>query len=97
MDIGRIVGKTVCTVKQESMGGLRLCLVQIPPEGENSRIVVASDAVQAASEGALVYLIDGSEAADSLRRGKVPVDLSVVGLVEHYGNHSQGRQQSNQI
>ena len=85
MDIGRIVGKVVCTVKQDAMRGVRFCLVQTPPRGENVRTMVAADAVQAASEGALVYLIDGSEAADSLRRGEVPVDLAVVGLVDHYG------------
>ena len=75
---------------------MRLCLVQIPPEGENSRIVVAADAVQAASEGALVYLIDGSEAADAMRRGKVPVDLSVgVGRTLRQSQSGRAAEQSN--
>lgn len=83
MTIGRVVGKVVSTAKYPSLVGMRLFLVRTPWDDPEGRIEVAADSVRAASEGDIVYLIDSSEAAASMRRGPVPVDLAIVGLVDH--------------
>ncbi|MCI8550621.1 MAG: EutN/CcmL family microcompartment protein [Lachnospiraceae bacterium] len=83
MMIGKVVGKVVSTVKYPSLVGTKLFLVQIPWDSPGSRVELAVDSVRAASEGDMVYLIDSSEAAASMRKGLVPTDLAIVGLVEH--------------
>lgn len=83
MMIGKVVGKVVSTAKYPSLVGLKLFLVQVPWNDPNGKVEIAADSVRAASEGDIVYLIDSSEAAASLRRGLVPVDLAIVGLVDH--------------
>ena len=81
MMIGRVVGRVVSTVKYPSLVGTKLFLVQIPWDDPHGKIEVAADSVGASSEGDIVYLIDSSEAAASMRRG--PVDFAIVGLVDH--------------
>lgn len=83
MTIGRVVGKIVSTAKHPSLVGTKLFLVKAPWDDPGSSVEVAVDSVRAASEGDLVYLIDSSEAAASMRKGPVPVDLAIVGLVDH--------------
>lgn len=83
MTIGRVVGRIVSTVKYPSLVGTKLLLVKVSWDGQSSSVEVAVDSVRAVSEGDLVYLIDGSEAAASMRKGPVPVDLAIVGLVDH--------------
>ena len=83
MTIGRVVGRIVSTAKYPSLVGTKLFLVQVPWNDPKGKVEVAADSVRAASEGDIVYLIDSSEAAASMRNGLVPVDLAIVGLVEH--------------
>ena len=83
MIIGKVVGRVVSTEKYPALVGTKLYLVQMPADDPQGKIEVAADSLGAASQGDIVYLIDSSEAAASMRRGLVPVDLAIVGLVEH--------------
>ena len=82
MMIGKVVGKVVSTAKHPSLVGLRLLLVQIPYDKPNGKVVIAADQANSASEGDIVYLVDSTEGAASFRRGMLPVDLAVLGLVD---------------
>ena len=82
MMIGKVVGKVVSTAKYPSLVGLRLLLVQIPYDNPKGKVVIAADQANSAFEGDIVYLVDSTEGAASFRRGKIPVDLAVLGLVD---------------
>lgn len=91
MLLGRVIGKVVSTVKYPALSGIKLFLVRIPADDPHGKIEIAADSVCAASQGDLVYLIDSSEAAASLRRGAIPVDLAIVGLVTHCYREEKNR------
>jgi ethanolamine utilization protein EutN len=84
MLFGRVRGSAVCTVKYPDMKGMKLLIVQpldrkLEPVGE---MQVAVDVVQA-GPGDLCVMVRSREAALSLREHKfVPVDLSLVGIVD---------------
>lgn len=84
MMIGKVVGRVVSTAKHPSLIGLKLFLVRVPYDNPNGKILIAADSVRSASEGDIVYLLDSTEAAASFRRGLVPVDLAIIGLVDHF-------------
>ncbi len=83
MNLGRVTGRVVATVKCSGLEGVRLLVLQpldenLAPQG---RTIVACDAVSAAP-GELVFWIGGREAALALRETFVPVDATIVGHVE---------------
>jgi len=84
MQLGRVIGTVVATVKCEGLEGIKLLIVQPldrhqEPEG---RPVVAADAVHMAGPGELVYFVGSREAAQSLPETFVPVDHAIVGIVD---------------
>ncbi len=84
MLFGRVRGTAVCTIKYPDLKGMKLLVVQpldrkLEPVGE---MQVAVDVVQA-GPGDLCVMVRSREAALSLREHKfVPVDLSLVGIVD---------------
>lgn len=84
MLLGRVHGTAVCTVKYPGTEGLKLLIVQpldrhLEPVGG---LQVAADVVQA-GVGDLCVMVRSREAALSLPQVKfVPVDLSLVGIVD---------------
>lgn len=87
MTIGKVVGSVVATPKHEALSGVKLLLVRKYVAGKPSGSpVVAADAVSTAGPGNFVYMVDSSEAAASLRRGLIPVDLAVVGIIDRYNS-----------
>ncbi len=84
MQLGRVIGTVVATVKYEGLEGIKLLIVQPldrhqEPEG---RPVVAADAVHMAGPGELVYFVGSREAAQALPETFVPVDHAIVGIVD---------------
>ncbi|MCF6277624.1 MAG: EutN/CcmL family microcompartment protein, partial [Anaerolineales bacterium] len=84
MLFGRVRGTAVCTLKYPDMQGMKLLVVQ----PLNSRLEeagpmqVAVDVVDA-GPGDLCVMVRSREAALSMREHKfVPVDLSLVGVVD---------------
>lgn len=84
MQLGRVLGTVVASVKVEGLEGVKLLIVQpldrrLNPAGEP---VVAADAVAMAGPGELVYVVASREAALACPEPFVPVDHAIVGLVD---------------
>lgn len=84
MQLGRVIGTVVATVKYEGLEGIKLLIVQPldrhqEPEG---RPVVAADAVHMAGPGELIYFVGSREAAQALPETFVPVDHAIVGIAD---------------
>ena len=78
MFLGQVIGRVVCSVKDEGLEARTLLLVKRLPDGP---AVVAIDAVGAGT-GETVYVCRGSEAAFAFRPAEVPTEASVVGIVD---------------
>lgn len=84
MQLARVLGSVVATVKHESLTGVRLLLIQPQdhdglPDGD---AIVAADPLQA-GVGDLVSWVTGREAALALPVTYSPVDTAVVSIVDH--------------
>ena len=84
MQLGRVIGTVVATVKCGGLEGVKFLIVQPldrhqQPEGDP---VVAADALHMAGPGELVYFVGSREAAQALRETFVPVDHAIVGIVD---------------
>ena len=84
MELAKVIGRVVCTVKDESLEGVRLLLIQPQtaagePQGPPE---IAADALQA-GPGDIVSWVTGREAAMALPRKFAPVDCAVTSIVDH--------------
>ena len=84
MKLGRVKGILVATVKCDGLEGVRFLVVQeldtrLQPRSEP---VIAADATATAGRGDLVYFVGGREAAVALPDPFVPVDHTIVGIVD---------------
>ncbi|MDP9342132.1 MAG: EutN/CcmL family microcompartment protein [Actinomycetota bacterium] len=84
MQLARVTGTVVASVKAAGLEGVKFLIVQPldrhrNPEGSP---VVAADAVHMAGPGELVYIVAAREAALALRETFVPIDHAVVGIVD---------------
>lgn len=84
MQLARVVGTVVATVKSPGLEGIKLLIVQpLDRQGAPSGgTVVAADAVQMAGPGELVYIVAAREAAEAMPDPFVPVDHAIVGIVD---------------
>jgi ethanolamine utilization protein EutN len=84
MQLARVVGTVVATVKSPGLEGVKLLIVQ--PLDRAGRpaggTVVAADAVHMAGPGELVYVVAAREAAEAMPDPFVPVDHAIVGIVD---------------
>jgi ethanolamine utilization protein EutN len=84
MQLAKVLGSVVATVKHESLTGVRLLLIQ--PQDENGvpdgDAIVAADPLQAGA-GDIVEWTTGREAALALPVTYSPVDASVISIVDH--------------
>jgi len=83
MHLARVIGTVVATVKNDSLEGRKLLVVQtldaeLRPQG---RPIVALDAI-GAGVGELVFWCRGKEASFPFRREDTPTDCTVVGIVD---------------
>ena len=84
MQLARVIGTVVATVKAPGLDGVRMLIVQpltreLEPVGT---AVVAADAVHMAGPGELVYIVAAREAAEAMEDRFVPVDHAIVGIVD---------------
>jgi len=84
MQLARVEGTVVATIKSDGLEGVRFLIVQpldkhLNPVGAQ---VVAADAVQMAGPGELVYFVSSREAAEAMPVRFVPVDHAIVGIVD---------------
>ncbi len=83
MQIARVIGNVVSTIKNESLKGRKLLIVQtldaeLMPKGTP---MVALDAV-GAGVGELVFWCRGKEASFPFKRDETPTDCTIVGIID---------------
>ena len=85
MQIAKVVGDVVATVKDENLSGLKLLILQpLTPEGEPvGRTLIAVDAA-GAGVGERVFFVRGKEASFPFYPMEAPVDAGIVGIVDHW-------------
>jgi microcompartment protein CcmK/EutM len=85
MQIGRVIGNVVMTIKNETLGGVKLLLVQPLSSSREpvGRVIVAADSV-GAGVGENVFFVRGKEASFPFYPVEVPADASIVGIVDHW-------------
>jgi ethanolamine utilization protein EutN len=84
VQLARVIGTVVATVKTPGLEGVKLLVIQpldrqLAPVGNQ---VVAADAVHMAGPGELVYFVAAREAAEAMPNRFVPVDHAIVGIVD---------------
>ncbi len=83
MLLGRVIGNVVATIKNPSLEGKRLLIVQpIDRDGrDKGRALVALDSVGAGA-GETVYWCRGREASFPFLPAEVPTEATIVGIVD---------------
>lgn len=87
MQLARVIGNVVSTVKNTELDGRKLLIIQsinaeLQPVGKP---LVAIDSV-GAGFGELVFWCRGKEASFPFEGGSVPTDCTIVGIVDSPGH-----------
>jgi microcompartment protein CcmK/EutM len=85
MQLARVIGEVVSTVKDPNLVGAKLMVLQpIDSAGSNvGRTLVALDSV-GAGVGEHVFFVRGREAAFPFYPAEPPTDAAIVGIVDHW-------------
>jgi len=83
MQLGRVIGTVVCTIKDARLLGQKILVVQpIDRHGvEKGRSLVALDSV-GAGVGETIYWCRGKEASFPFLPDEVPTEATIVGIVD---------------
>ena len=89
MQLARVLGEVVATMKDSSLDGLKLLVVQpIAPGGEPAgRAIVALDSV-GAGVGENVFFVRGREAAFPFYPAEPPADATIIGIVDYWSTEA---------
>jgi ethanolamine utilization protein EutN len=84
MLLGRVIGTVVLCEVYEGLAGVPMLLVQPLDKRQKPKgtPLVAADATRMAGPGELVYYEGGREAAMALDPWFVPVDHTIIGIVD---------------
>ncbi|MFC1521267.1 EutN/CcmL family microcompartment protein [Elusimicrobiota bacterium] len=84
MLLGKVIGTVAATQKYKGLEGVKFLIIQ--PLGKDQqpkgKPLVACDAICDAGPGELIYYEGGREAAMALPETFVPVDHTVIGIVD---------------
>jgi ethanolamine utilization protein EutN len=85
MQIARVIGDVVVTLKDVQLSGIKLLLVQPLTLAREAagRPLVAVDSV-GAGVGEEVFFVRGKEASFPFHPALPPVDAGIVGIVDHW-------------
>ena len=85
MLIARVVGELTATQKHASHEGCKLLLVQpLNLDGtDRGDAVIAVDAVDAGAGDRVLLTTDGFAAMTSVGRPNSPIDMAVIGFIDH--------------
>jgi microcompartment protein CcmK/EutM len=85
MQLARVLGQVVATMKDANLIGLKMLVLQpLSASGEPAgRTLVALDSV-GAGVGEDVFFVRGREAAFPFYPGEPPTDAAIVGIVDHW-------------
>ena len=78
MYLGKVIGRIVCSVKDETLESQKLLMVRRLPNGPT---VIALDVVGAGA-GETVYVCRGREAAFAFKPREVPTEATIVAIVD---------------
>jgi len=83
MQLARVIGTVVATVKNESLAGRTLLVIQTLNKDlqASGKPLVALDSV-GAGVGELVFWCRGKEASFPFKREDTPTDCTIVGIVD---------------
>ena len=83
MQIARVIGTVVSTVKNETLDGRKFLIVQTLDADLKSKgkPMVALDSV-GAGVGELVFWCRGKEASFPFKRDETPTDCTIVGIID---------------
>ena len=92
MQLARVVGEVVSTMKDANLDGITLLVVQpIDASGQAvGRTLVALDSV-GAGVGEHVFFVKGREAAFPFYPAEPPTDAAIIGIVDHWNTEPSGR------
>jgi len=92
MDLARVVGTVVSTVKDPRLDGVKLLLIRpVDAEGRPTGAeLIGLDAVGAGS-GETVFYVTGKEASFAFLPRVVPADVSVVAIVDQVDESTDRR------
>jgi ethanolamine utilization protein EutN len=85
MQLARVIGDVVMSVKDEHLAGIKLLLLQplTTDRQPAGRPLVAVDSV-GAGVGEEVFFVRGKEASFPFYPAEPPVDAGIVGIVDHW-------------
>ncbi len=83
MQLARVIGTVVSTVKNETLEGRKILIVQtLNADLElKGKPMIALDAV-GAGEGELIFWCRGKEASFPFKRDSTPTDCTIIGIVD---------------
>lgn len=83
MQIARVIGTVVSTVKNASLSGRKILIVQNLDAdlNEKGKPMIALDAI-GAGVGELVFWCRGKEASFPFKRDETPTDCTIVGTID---------------
>jgi microcompartment protein CcmK/EutM len=89
MQLARVIGDVVCTMKTPVLDGLKLLVLQPlrPDRTAVGRPLVAADSA-GAGVGEHVFFVRGREASFPFLPSEPPVDACIVGIVDHWDMES---------
>ena len=92
MQIARVIGDVVSSVKDPALTGHKLLVLQpmAPDRSPSGRTLVAADAV-GAGVGEEVFFVRGREASYPFLPAETPVDACVVGIIDHWDTEGPGQ------
>jgi ethanolamine utilization protein EutN len=85
MQLARVLGEVVSTMKDANLTGLKMLVLQpLAASGEAAgRTLVALDSI-GAGVGENVFFVRGREAAFPFYPAEPPADATVIGIVDHW-------------
>ncbi|HKY27873.1 MAG TPA: EutN/CcmL family microcompartment protein [Pyrinomonadaceae bacterium] len=91
MQLARVIGTVVATVKNESLEGRKLLVVQSLDKDLQpmAKPMVAVDAI-GAGVGELVFWCRGREASFPFKREDTPTDCTIIAIVDSNQHVTQG-------
>jgi ethanolamine utilization protein EutN len=91
MQLARVIGTVVATIKNDSLEGRTLLVVQTLNKDlvPNGKPMIAVDSV-GAGVGELVFWCRGKEASFPFKREDTPTDCTIIGIVDSDLHVTQG-------
>ena len=87
MQIARVIGTVVATIKNDALNGRKMLIVQTLDADlkDKGKPMIALDAV-GAGVGELVFWCRGKEASFPFKRDETPTDCTIIGIIDS-GKH----------